>query len=229
MADLRDLAGAYALDALDDAERHAFEQQMARDPELRAEVERLREAALAVAAAAAADPPRQLRDDVLRGIASMGQDREQAPVFTFPGSSRWMSVAAATLAVAAVILVVVAVLTTSSQQDLIDEILAAEDRVVVQLEGDALFATFTFSPGLGDGVFESPAVPAVPDSETYQLWLIGDAGPESAGLFTPEDDGTASVLVDGDVASGRTVGLTVEPAGGSPQPTGDVIVAAQLP
>ena len=66
------------------------------------------------------------------------------------------------------------------------------------------------------------------ESETYQLWLIGDEGPKSAGVFQPDSDGGALVLLDGDVRPGLVLGLTIEPAGGSIAPTGEILVAQEV-
>lgn len=66
-------------------------------------------------------------------------------------------------------------------------------------------------------------LPDVGDTSTYELWYIDDAGAQSAGTFDVADGETWRVL-DGDFAPGVAVGVTVEPAGGSPQPTTEPIV-----
>jgi anti-sigma-K factor RskA len=63
---------------------------------------------------------------------------------------------------------------------------------------------------------------------TYQLWLIDESGPVPAGTFVPDSDGTAAVLLEGKAAPGQVVGITVEPSGGSPAPTGEVLFLADL-
>ncbi|HEY9323759.1 MAG TPA: anti-sigma factor [Agromyces sp.] len=66
-------------------------------------------------------------------------------------------------------------------------------------------------------------LPDVGDTSTYELWYIDDAGAQSAGTFDVADGETWRVL-EGDFAPGVAVGVTVEPAGGSPQPTTEPIV-----
>lgn len=66
-------------------------------------------------------------------------------------------------------------------------------------------------------------LPDVGGDETYELWYIDDSGAQSAGTFDVRGDETWRVL-DGSFAPGVAVGVTVEPAGGSPQPTTDPIV-----
>jgi anti-sigma-K factor RskA len=72
-------------------------------------------------------------------------------------------------------------------------------------------------------------LPALPAGKVYQLWLIGKPTITSAGLLPPAKDGqTPAVLATG-VVKGDTLGLTVEPAGGSAQPTTTPILALPLP
>jgi anti-sigma-K factor RskA len=66
--------------------------------------------------------------------------------------------------------------------------------------------------------------PPIAQDKTYQMWLISPNGDRtSAGLFKPE---TGLQLTTLSVPAGRALtdfsglGVTVEPAGGSPQPTG---------
>ena len=58
---------------------------------------------------------------------------------------------------------------------------------------------------------------------TYELWYIDDSGATPAGTFDPARDGDAFVVLDGEFAPGLVVGITVEPAGGSPAPTTEPI------
>lgn len=77
----------------------------------------------------------------------------------------------------------------------------------------------------GAAVVVASGVAALPSTRTYQLWLIGASGARSAGLLT----GTGvPVLVTGVGAAG-TLAMTVEPAGGTPQPTTTPIMAITLP
>lgn len=69
--------------------------------------------------------------------------------------------------------------------------------------------------------------PHPPQNRAYQLWLIGnDHAPRPAGLV--DAAATAKAIVVTDLAGSRTVGMTVEPATGSPQPTGEVVAAVPL-
>ncbi|MFC8502682.1 anti-sigma factor domain-containing protein [Pedococcus sp. NPDC057267] len=84
-ADIHGLVGAYAVEAVDDSERAAFEAHLAECPECRAEVSSLREAAAQLGVLAATAPPSGMRDAVLARIATvrplppLGADPHSAP------------------------------------------------------------------------------------------------------------------------------------------------------
>lgn len=67
-------------------------------------------------------------------------------------------------------------------------------------------------------------VNAAPAGKSMQMWVIGDKGPESVGLIT----GQPVTIADEPFSSGSLFGITVEPEGGSKQPTTDPIVAIDL-
>ncbi len=64
--------------------------------------------------------------------------------------------------------------------------------------------------------------------EVYQVWLIEDEQPSSAGTFVPNDNGFANVVVRGDVESSQLLAITIEPVGGSPLPTTSPIILSDL-
>ena len=73
-------------------------------------------------------------------------------------------------------------------------------------------------------------LPAPPAGRTYQLWLITRNGQRiSAGTFAPDQAGNAVVSAQYPLAPGDldTIAVTEEPAGGVPQPTGDIVIAGQ--
>lgn len=69
----------------------------------------------------------------------------------------------------------------------------------------------------------------LPADQTYQLWLIPDGGnPVPAGLFAVNDDDTTSTTITLDLPTVDTgfsaVGISIEPAAGSPAPTGPIVL-----
>ena len=73
-------------------------------------------------------------------------------------------------------------------------------------------------------------LPAPPSGRVYQVWLKRDGhAPEpTAALFMPSRDGTATASVPGSLDGVDQVMVTDEPDGGSPQPTGDLLLVANL-
>jgi hypothetical protein len=65
------------------------------------------------------------------------------------------------------------------------------------------------------------------EGHVYEIWMIEDDTPTSAGCARPLD-GRIALFVDADLGSTDTMAVTVEPTACPPQPTGPVVVAAPL-
>lgn len=68
-------------------------------------------------------------------------------------------------------------------------------------------------------------VPSPSADESMQMWLIDEEGPQSLGLMSGE---SSEMLDSVDLVEGVAFGVTIEPSGGSPQPTDDPIIVAEL-
>jgi anti-sigma-K factor RskA len=150
---------------------------------------------------------------------------------------RWYArpVVAITAAAAAVVLIVGGVLTsnlalqganTSQQADALATIQTASD--VQRAEASVSTggkATLVWSLSLRKAALIGKGLKALPGGETYELWYIGTKGaPRPAGLFQSNGKGTVQVL-SGRMDEGDTVGITIEPAGGSKAPTTKPVLA----
>jgi len=74
-------------------------------------------------------------------------------------------------------------------------------------------------------------LPPAPAGKIYEMWVIPAGGnPVPAGLFQTESNGTAVHLRTGPVNVGSTaaVAVTLESAGGSAQPTSQILILAKL-
>ena len=72
-----------------------------------------------------------------------------------------------------------------------------------------------------------PHVVSVLDQgHAYQAWLQNEEGNMVPAGLMRETDG--EMVLDGDVNQAKGVGVTVEPAGGSDQPTSDPIALVEL-
>lgn len=114
-----------------------------------------------------------------------------------------------------------------SQQQALGAIVAADDaqRAEVPVEGGGT-ATAIWSAELGQSVLLFENVEAAPAGRNYQAWYIDGSGPRSAGVFQTAGGSTA-VLLEGQMAAGDAVGVTIEPEGGSEAPTTEPILVVQ--
>lgn len=64
-------------------------------------------------------------------------------------------------------------------------------------------------------------LPAIPSDRAYQLWFVTPGGPVNASVFTPDTGGRAELIaaVPPGMPDPTVLAVTLEPAGGSPQPT----------
>ncbi|GAA0272712.1 anti-sigma factor [Cryptosporangium japonicum] len=69
-------------------------------------------------------------------------------------------------------------------------------------------------------------LPDIDPKQTYQIWRVRNEQPRSVRVLAADArEGTALVL---DLTDGDAISFTVEPEGGSGQPTGDIVVALRL-
>ncbi len=259
------LTGAYAVNALDDAERAAFEEHLAGCPDCAAEVRVLLETTARLAAAEAVEPPARLRAAVMAQIASTRQLPPQlpspAPVtapsrapiaaaadrsddgvvvpMRRPGwgwAQRSLAVAAALLAVVAVGLSALLAQSNSTrssvdaQQAAITRVLTAPDAKTIggAIPGGGRGAVVV-SAREGTAVFVGSHLAAPPSGHTYELWYVTGSGAAiPAGTFQPAADGRVTAVLDGSVGDAAKVAMTVEPAGGSKQPTTTPLMAVPI-
>lgn len=230
-AELLSLATPYALHALGASELADVEHRLDEAPPdiveaFLAEVHDVRETMAALAAATAVEPPPQLREQVLGQIAT-----EPTPLQRGPRQRRWTRPVLAAAAVAVIGLGALGVglaLRPPVQQSTADQVFAAPD--VRTISGDIPAggtATVVFSRERHSGVLVMNNVPPPQPGTVYQMWLIDDDGPHSAGTMGPDSVAPSTTAVLPDLGSSRALAFTVEPPGGSTEPTSPVF--AELP
>ncbi len=232
MSDLHKLTGAYAVDALDDIERARFEQHLAGCEDCRAEVAELRATASLLADSVATTPPAPLRDSVLAGITQIRPLPPEVPVHEPAGRGRsWLP-----FLVAAALALVVGIGAAVTQPWATDEVpqLTAAEQVLQAPDAEEVFldlgeagrATVVRSKSEDRAVIRTEDMVSAPEGKAYELWFIEGDEFVSAGLMPDEADQT--VVLDGPAAQAVAVGITVEPAEGSEQPTTDPIAVFDL-
>lgn len=242
-ADVHTLTGAYALDALDDDEERAeFERHLVDCPDCAREVAELRSTANRLGLAVAERPPDVVR---LRVLDEIRRTPQEAPGTVIPlarrarrrGVPRWVTTVTAAAAVVALALAgTFGVFAVRAQHELgeTQEQLAAAAadyapvaRVLGQPDARSVTATATgggngtvvTSRRLDEAVFLAFHLPAAQPGRTYQAWAIGPSGAKSLGLLVAAGADSTAPVVLGSLGGVRNVGVTVEPAGGSRQPT----------
>ncbi|WP_093802146.1 anti-sigma factor domain-containing protein [Streptomyces sp. Wb2n-11] len=105
-------------------------------------------------------------------------------------------------------------------------VLAASDarRAAGSIKGGAR-ATVIVSRSQDSAVFLASGLPDLADGRTYQLWFADNGTMRPAGLL--RHDG--GLVMEGKVGKATGMGVTVEPAGGSPQPTTTPLALMTLP
>ncbi|MFJ6614366.1 anti-sigma factor domain-containing protein [Streptomyces sp. NPDC091289] len=245
-AELHTLTGAYALHALPESERQAFERHLEDCEACTQEVVELSATAARLGLAVAETPPRELRERVLQEITTV---RQETPA---PGrrertggggrTGRWYAFGLAASIAAAASFGGVAAWQNQVAQDARQEanqaqrqneqlaqVLSAPDAKTAssELTGGAHGAVVV-SQSQNRAVFLASGMERPPGGKVYQLWFNDDGTMRPAGLMDPKasDD---TVLLDGPVDRASGMGITVEPAGGSAEPTSSPVALMDFP
>jgi anti-sigma-K factor RskA len=245
-----DLKEAYVLDALAEEERRDFEEYLAAHPERQAEIDELGAiAGLLAFAPHEQEPSPELRTRVMEVVEAEAAPRRVRRESSFGRFVQY--VGARGLALGAAALLVVGLLSwnvllqgqvedlqgqVQSSQGQVNDLQAqvrdaqAQQTQTIQLSGtwrnqgaDAEVASISEDRI----VLVADNLPSVPEGQTCQIWVIKGDVPESSGLFQPGSQETAAPITT-PIQKGDTIAVTVEPAGGSEQPTSDPVLSAEL-
>jgi anti-sigma-K factor RskA len=253
---MRDLAAAYALGALSPEEARAFEAYLGSSPEARRDVVEFREVgALLADAAPAVTPDPELRSRVLDRIGrdkvvpiSARQTRGSSVPFPI-----WIALAASVaLAVGMGTMLVSSRRELAARNVAIDSVRATLSQVETRLAAREATLNTIMEPGVILSVLSTtkaaePRIQLFWNREkhsaivhafnlmpadsglVYQLWFIQDGKPIPSVTFNSEPTGHALVqsveLPDGGITHAA---ITLEPPGGSRQPTSPVIMIGEL-
>jgi hypothetical protein len=212
----------------------------------------MQETATRLAIAVAAPPPAGLKAAVLTAAA---QTRQHPPVLDAgpapaalgrarhrhggarPRRRFRLAVPVAALATAAAIALGVTVGVQQSrldqahaQQHEVTAVLSAPDaRIVSGRTALGGHTTMVVAASLDKMVFTTAGLPALAHARVYELWLLTPAGAVPNGLLPKASAGATAPVITAGPAQGDQVAVTVEPAGGSKQPTTKPIVVLSLP
>ena len=81
-----------------------------------------------------------------------------------------------------------------------------------------------------NGALVVDGLPSLGDSQQYQLWLIRDGQRTSGAVFSTDEKsyGGTRIRAPGSLLAYTAVDITIEPAGGSAQPTGAQVLGGPL-
>lgn len=240
---IRDLLPGYSLGILDEEERNGVREHLAVCAACRAELASFREVAGRLAAAA---PPRDLPAGLEARIMRAVRDKSAGDDGTGPwGPARqparqparrrgWPWPALTGIA-AAVALVLGAGNLLQWSGVLAPTARGAPPRLsTAVLSGTSnapeAYGTIVLDPKDNKGVLAVNGLPALDPGRQYQLWLIRDGQRRSAGVFSPDAEGYGALLltVPVDFRDFQSFGVSIEPRGGSPSPTGPRVLTGRL-
>ncbi|MFE3326398.1 anti-sigma factor domain-containing protein [Streptomyces sp. NPDC059176] len=257
-AELHTLTGAYALHALGDRERARFERHMEVCAACAQEVRELSATAGRLGLAVSETPPPGMKAHVLGQIAAVRQEPPkvvlpETRLLQPPGrraraaGRRRLSgfvlaacfVAAATLGGTTVWQQRVAeearteargaVRQAREQTEALASVLTAPDvRTTSTALGRGATGTVALSHSRDKAVFVASGLPEPAGGKVYQLWFADHGTMRPAGLLGSKGSAEA-LLMDGPVGRATAMGVTVEPAGGSPSPTSKPLALVSLP
>jgi len=244
--DPENLSGSYALNGLDATEAAAFEKHLATSDASRDEVTELTDTAVLLGLSVEpVTPSAGLKASIMDQLDAHPQlaplEQPAAPVFVGAASvgsaqsrarARWFQQPALRLisSAAAVALILgagVAAATVSQvrHENAMATISSASDVQQASVDlPDGAAATLVWSGELGQSALIVDSMTPPPHGHVYELWYINDGGARPAGTFTVDASGTTWQVLNGSMAAGDTVGVTVEPRGGSPVPTTDPFI-----
>ena len=237
--ELHDLAPLYAIDALEPAERAAFEAHLAQCSDCRTHVTGFADVGAHLAAGVAAEPPPELRASVLSAIHGT-RPQPVAPVVSLEDRRRRRRRSVLAGAAAAVLVPGIALggwglgvqweqrqqeQTAEAAQDRETRLLAAPDVATRSLDIDGTAGTLVLSKEQDSALFVAGGLPDPGEGREYQLWLLEGETPVPNVRF---DGGDVRIWLSGDVDTAGAVAMTVEPAGGSRTPTLPLLAATDL-
>ncbi len=234
-AGIHELTAGYALDALDPEERSAYEAHLAGCEQCQQELSSFWQTTETLAVAASGPVPSPaLRERILADVRA---EPPQNVVPLEPRRRQVVPVLAAAAALAAVVALALGIRAVDLSGQLGDTRAAlerSESAAAVLADPAAQSVALQAGGGRlvvgadGQAVLVLDGIDPAPSGKTYEMWVapggkIEEASP--AGLF-PGGDGRSVVPVDGKVAAGDVVAVTIEREGGVDAPTSQPVVAS---
>ncbi len=233
-----DLIPSYALDCLSEEEAFRVEAHLVWCDTCRDELKSYRATAAQLALAApGAEPPVQLRASILRAVRTVpGRKPVGASGFGLR-LLRWLQQSGPVWALASLVLMVVLVTGGLVVWNQVRSSQAGEFHMVAMIAPEASAGvTPTAASGVmvisqdgASGTLVVDGLPALETGKQYQLWLVRPGQRASGGVFSVAPDGYGMMAVQSSrpLTDYSSFGITIEPAGGSPGPTGKKVLGGK--
>jgi anti-sigma-K factor RskA len=223
---INDQLAAYALNILDTPEAAQIEAHLVACATCREELQAYQEVIdlLALTLPTAAPPP-SLKGKLLQKIDA--EQKGAQPARWWRNWHGWYAKRPFWQPVLAVLVILLLISNWQLRQQLNDATTPANFGTVT-LTGTEVNTTgiLIISADGKHGTLVVQNLPQLPESEAYQLWLIKDGERTSGGLFNVDEDGYRAMWVGSPdpLDSYQNFGVTIEPAAGSPSPTGNKVL-----
>ncbi len=235
-----DLKDAYALGALPADERATVEAYLALHPERQAEIDDM----VGIAGLLALAPPEQEPPaDLRRRLMQVVESEAVQPRAAESSSSSWFgwlgglrNVALGAAAVLVVGLLSWNVLLQEDVQDLRGQVEEARSANEAQQTREiALDGTWAEQGARAEvtalkddrAILVVEDMPSMPEDRTGQVWVIHDDKPLPSGLLDPSGNMAATAITT-PLRGADAIAVTIEPAGGSEEPTSDPVLVQEL-
>ena len=238
-----DLKDAYVLGALPEEERSSFEDYLAAHSERQAEIDELGAVAgLLAFSPQEQEPSPELRSRIMALVEAEAAPRSDARRSVSARIGDYLSVRALALGAAALLVIGLLswnVLLQSQVEDLQGQVQDAQGQVedaqaqqsqTIKLEGSWAEQGATAEVASMEEnqiILVARNMPSVPEDRTCQIWVIRGDVPKPSGLFQPDGNGTATPITSS-ITHADVIAVTVEPTGGSKEPTSDPVLLAEL-
>jgi Anti-sigma-K factor rskA len=231
--DIHHLAAAYALDALDDRERPAFEAHYPACDVCVPDVHDFRSTLTAIGVLSMIPPSAHVKDAVIGQIATTRQLSPLLPDSVVELAGRRRTTGKSMLAAAAAVLLIVgsvafAIGRRSHTDDAfaagLEQLLSRPGSRFVELNPSttAGHIRVVWSPTSGEVAVIGDGLPAPTSDKAYELWLINANGSSAMHLLDPAHNGSVQRILPMDGTPTKW-GITLEPRQGSATPTGDLL------
>ena len=223
-----ELKEAYALGALPEDEHREMEKYLTDNPGPRTEIEELTSISKLLAFSPAEhEPPSTLRRNLMGIVEAEASHGQQIQEADSPSTVQRLraSIGFQRLALGAVAVALVALLSWNVLLQTRDNGLQTYELQNLGEPKDVKAEVVEVNQD--QFVLTAENMPQVSQGKTLQIWVIENGKPKPAGTFRPEN-GVATAPVTAPIQGAEAVAVTVEPDGGSKQPTTDPVMQTKL-